>query len=94
MYIYIYIYILYIYIYICILYIYIFCIYIRHYIYKYIKELRRQVFLYNEEVSSCTSYTSCAQVAILLLQDLSTLCVADIYSIYIFSLVCSVSVMQ
>ena len=33
------------------------------------KELRRQVFLYNEE-ASCRSYTSCFQVAILLLQDL------------------------
>ena len=30
----------------------------------------------------CTSHTSCAKVAILLLQDLSTLCVADMYGIY------------
>ena len=42
------------------------------------KELRRQVFLYNEE-ASWTSYTSCFQVAILLLQDLR---VKDIYAIY------------
>ena len=42
------------------------------------KELRRQVFLYNEE-ASCTSYTSCVQVAILLLQDLR---VKDIYATY------------
>ena len=38
-------------------------------------------FFYNEE-ASCKSYTSCAQVAILLLQDLSTLCVTDIYGIH------------
>ena len=49
-----------------------------HYTYAYMKELRRQVFLYNEE-ASCTSYTSCFQVAILLLQDLR---VKDIYAIY------------
>ena len=49
--------------------------------YTYIKELRRQVSLCDEEVS-CTSYTSLAQVAILLLQDFSTLCVTDIYGIY------------
>ena len=36
------------------------------------------IFLYNEE-ASCTSYTSCVQVAILLLQDLR---VKDIYAIY------------
>ena len=41
-----------------------------------------QVFLYNEQ-ASCTSYTSCAQVAILLLQDLSvSQCVTDIYGMY------------
>ena len=41
-----------------------------------------RVFLYNEQ-ASCTSYTSCAQVAILLLQDLSvSQCVADIYGMY------------
>ena len=58
-------------------------IYIIHYtlFHTHIKELRQQVFLYNEE-ASCTSYTSFAQVAILLLQDLSTLCVADTYGIY------------
>ena len=41
-----------------------------------------RVFLYNEQVS-CRSYTSCAQVAILLLQDLSvSQCVADICGMY------------
>ena len=41
-----------------------------------------QVFLYNEQ-ASCTLYTSCAQVAILLLQDLSvSQCVTDIYDMY------------
>ena len=41
----------------------------------------QQVFIYNKE-APCTSHTSCAKVAILLLQDLSTLCVTDIYGIY------------
>ena len=46
-------------------------------------------FLYNEE-APCTSHTSCAKVAILLLQDLSTLCVTDIYGIYFrFSVLCT-----
>ena len=44
--------------------------------YTYVKELCEQAFIYNEE-APCTSHTSCAQVAILLLQDLSTLCVTD-----------------
>ena len=44
-------------------------------------KLCEQIFIYNEE-APCTSHTSCAKVAILLLQDLSTLCVADIYGIY------------
>ena len=61
-------YILYIYIYI-------------YYTYTYIKELCQQVFIYNEE-ALCTSHTSCAKVVILLIQDLSTLCVTDIYGIY------------
>ena len=61
------------------------------YTYTYIKELCQQVFMYNEEVPY-TSHTSCAKVAILLLQDLSTLCVTDRYGIYMFSFVCSVSV--
>ena len=52
-----------------------------YYTYTYIKELCRQAFLYNEE-ASYGSYTSGAQVAILILQDLSTLCVTDIYVIY------------
>ena len=56
-------------------------IYMIYHTYTYIKELRRQVSLCDEEVS-CTSYTSLAQVAILLLQDFSTLCVTDIYGIY------------
>ena len=59
---------------------YIYILYI-NIIYTYKKELRQQFFLCNEE-SSCTSYTSSAQVAILLVQDLSTLCVADIYGTY------------
>ena len=59
--------------YICILYIYI--------LYIYIKELCKQVFIYNEE-TPCTSHISCAKVTILLLQDLSTLCVTDVYGIY------------
>ena len=42
----------------------------------------QQIFIYNKEYFPCTPHTSCAKVAILLLQDLSTLCVADIYGIY------------
>ena len=61
------------------------------YTYTYIKDLCQQVFIYNEEVPY-TSHTSCAKVAILLLQDLSTLCVTDRYGIYMFSFACSVSV--
>ena len=66
MYIYMYIYI-YIYIY---------------YTYTYVKELCQQFFTYNKEGPS-TSHTSCVKVAILLLQDedLSTLCVTDVYGI-------------
>ena len=45
------------------------------------KELCQQVFIHNEE-APCTSHTSCVQVAILLLQDFSTLRVSDIYGIY------------
>ena len=44
-------------------------------------KLCQQVFIYNEE-APCTSHTSCAKVAILLLQGWSTLCVAGIYGIY------------
>ena len=44
-------------------------------------KLCKQIFIYNEE-APCTPHTSCAKVVILLLQDLSTLCVADIYGIY------------
>ena len=55
--------------------------YYTYYTYTYTKELCQQVFIYNEE-APCTSYTSCAKMVILLLQDLSTLCVTDIYSIY------------
>ena len=79
-YIYIYIYIYSIYIYIVYIYIYIYKYY-TYYRYTYIKELCQQAFIYNEE-GSCTLYTSWAKVAILLLQDLSTLCVTDIYGIY------------
>ena len=69
-------------------------LYNKYYTYLYIKELCQQVFIYNEE-APCTSDTSCAKVAILLLQDLSTFCVTDIYIYiwHIFSLVCSVFVM-
>ena len=75
MHMYMYMYNIYIYIYIH--------TYIIHYtlFHTHIKELRQQVFLYNEE-ASCTSYRLFAQVAILLLRDLSTLCVADTYGIY------------
>ena len=52
-----------------------------YYTYTYRKELCQQVCIYNEE-APCTSHTSYAKVAILLLQDLSTLCVTDIYGIY------------
>ena len=76
----IYIYIVYIYIYSIYIYIYIYKYY-TYYTYTYIKELCQQAFIYNEE-GSCTLYTSWAKVAILLLQDLSTLCVTDIYGIY------------
>ena len=56
--------------------------YIYIYIYTYI-QLCHQVFIYSEE-TACTSHTSCpcGKVAILFLQDLSTLCVTDIYGIY------------
>ena len=74
-----YIYIIYVYIYIYI-FIYIY-IYYTYYTYTYTKELCQQVCRYNEE-APCTSHTSCAKVTILLLQDLSTLCVTDIYGIY------------
>ena len=69
-----------IYIYIC-TYIYI------HIYYTYIKELCQQVFIYNEE-APCTSHT-CAKVAFLLLQDLSTLCVT-VHMVYIFTCLFSV----
>ena len=48
---------------------------------KTLYKLCQQIFIYNEE-APCTTHTSCAKVAILLLQDLSPLCVADIYGIY------------
>ena len=51
-----------------------------NYTYTYLKELCQQVFIYNEE-ALCTSHTSCAKMAILLLQDLSTLCVTVTYVI-------------
>ena len=69
------------YIYIYIIYIYYIYIYI-YYKYIFIKELCQQVFTCSEEAPS-TSHTSCAKVAIVLLQDenLSTLCVTDVYGI-------------
>ena len=60
-----------------------------YYTYTYIKELCQQLFIYNEE-APCTSHTFYAEVAILLLQDLSTLCVTDIYMVYIFTCLFSV----
>ena len=48
---------------------------------KTLYKLCQQVFIYNEK-ARCTSHTSCTKVAILLLQDLNTLCVTDIYVIY------------
>ena len=53
--------------------------YINIILYKY--KISRQDFIYNEE-APCTSHTSCAKVTILLLEDLSTLLVTDIYVIY------------
>ena len=58
------------------------------YIYIY-KRLCQQVFIHNDE-AFCTSHTSCAEVAILLLQDLNTLCVTYIYDMYFhLSIQCS-----
>ena len=48
---------------------------------KTLNKLCQQVFIYYQKIQ-CTSHTSCAKVAILLLQDLGTLCVTDIYGIY------------
>ena len=48
---------------------------------KTLYKLCQQVFIYIEE-APCTSHTSSFKVAILNLQELSTLCVADIYGIY------------
>ena len=48
---------------------------------KTLYKLCQQVFICNEK-APCTSHTSCAKVTILLLQDMSTLCVTDIYVIY------------
>ena len=59
---------------------------------KTLYKLCQQAFIYNEE-APCTSHTSFSKVAILLLQDLSTFCVIDMYGIY-FHLVCSVFVIQ
>ena len=54
------------------------CIYI--YIYIRVCANRLLYTMKNEEVP-CTSHTSCAQVAILLLQDLRTLCVTYVYGL-------------
>ena len=54
------------------------CIYI--YIYTCVCANRLLYTMKNEEVP-CTSHTSCAQVAILLLQDLRTLCVTYVYGL-------------
>ena len=42
---------------------------------------KNPVYIYEEAL--CTSQTSCARVAILLLQELNTLCVLAIYGIYL-----------
>ena len=55
---------------------------------KTLYKLYQQVFIYNEK-APCTSHTSCATVAIILLQDLRTLCVTDIYGIYCVVSVCN-----
>ena len=73
------------------IYIYINYTYYTYYTYTYLKELCQEVIIYNEE-ALCTSHTSCAKMAILLLQELSTLYVS--YICYMFSLVCSVFVIQ
>ena len=60
---------------------------------KTLYQLCQHVFTYNEE-ASCTSHTSCAKVANLLLQGFTTLCVTDIYiyiyMVYIFTCLFSV----
>ena len=57
-------------------------------IHIHIKNVWQQVFIYDEE-APCTLHTSCAQTTILLLKDMSTLCVTDIYGIYFhFSVEC------
>ena len=48
---------------------------------KTLHKLCQQFLIYHEE-APCTSHTSSPKVAILLLQDFSTLCVTDIYGIY------------
>ena len=53
--------------------------YINIILHKY--KICQQDFIYNEE-APCTSHTSCAKVTILLLEDLSTFLVTDIYVIY------------
>ena len=45
---------------------------------KTLHKLCQQFFIYHKE-APCTSHTSSPKVAILLLQDFSTLCVTDIY---------------
>ena len=56
------------------------CVYIYIYIYTCVCANRLLYTMKNEEVP-CTSHTSCAQVAILLLQDLRTLCVTYVYGL-------------
>ena len=55
---------------------------------KTLYKLYQQVFIYNKK-APCTSHTSCVTVGILLLQDLRTLCVTDIYGIYCVVSVCN-----
>ena len=81
---------IYIYVYIYIYYVY--NTYYKYHTYTYIKELCQQVFIYNEE-APYTSHRSCAKVAILLLPQFEHF-VRHRYIWYIFSLVCSVFVIQ
>ena len=55
---------------------------------KTLYNICQQLFIYNEK-TPCTSHTSYAKMAILLLQDLSTLSITDIYGIYCAFSVCN-----
>ena len=55
---------------------------------KTLYKLCQQVFIFNEK-APCTSHKLCAKVATLLLLDLSTLCVTDMYGIHCVFSVCN-----